>query len=442
MFWQYKGVSCIKNSPVNHQETNVKNVVKLGIVVVVLAVVAVVMFFRLPLSKLVGYYDIKPITASINYGLDLTGGVYVVLEAAEDSAASNDAVDRSIAIIRERIDSLGVKEPTITKQGSNRIRISIPDIANQEEALDIIGRTAQLSFLAPDKSVILTGKDVTDAKGVYQQTSAGVNQPVVSLQFSPEGTKLFADATQKYYGQIIAINLDGKDISTPKVNAVITNGQAVIEGMASLEEASRIAMLIKGGALPATLTPVEIRTIGPTLGQNALSTSVFAAGIGILLIFIFMVILYRVPGFVSCLGLITYILITMFILAALRVTLTLPGIAGIILSIGMAVDANVIIFERIREELMLGKSILLSIKLGFQRAMTTILDSNITTMIAGFVLFVVGTGTVKGFALTLMIGILVSMFTAVFVTRQLLKLVYSTNILAEPKFYGAKEKTA
>lgn len=409
---------------------------------VVLVITALVTFLGLPLSKVVGYYDIEPITSSIHYGLDLTGGVYVVLEAAEEDMATGDAVERSITIIRERIDSLGVKEPTITKQGSNRIRISIPDIANQEEALDIIGRTAQLTFLAPDRSVILTGKDVVDAKGVYQQTSAGVNQPVVSLSFSPEGTKLFAEATQKYYGQIIAINLDGKDISTPKVNAVITNGQAVIEGMASLEEASKIAMLIKGGALPVTLTPVEIRTIGPTLGQNAFSSSMFAAGIGIILIFIFMIVLYKVPGFVSCLGLIIYTLITLFILAAMKVTLTLPGIAGIILSIGMAVDANVIIFERIREEIMLGKSILLSIKIGFQRAMTTILDSNITTMIAGLVLFVVGTGTVKGFALTLMIGIVVSMFTAVLVTRQLLKLVYSTGVLATPKYYGAKETKA
>jgi len=424
----------------NQQKISVKNVVKLCVLIVVLAVLAAVMFFGLPLSKVVGYYDIKPVTSSINYGLDLTGGVYVVLEAAEDGEGTSDAVERSVTIIRERIDSLGVKEPTITKQGSNRIRISIPDIANQEEALDIIGRTAQLTFLAPDGTVILTGKDVIDAKGLYQQTSAGVNQPVVSLAFSPEGTKLFAEATEKYYGQIIAINLDGRDISTPRVNAVITNGQAVIEGMASLEEASKTAMLIKGGALPVSLTPVEIRTIGPTLGQNALSSSMFAAGIGILLIFIFMIVLYKVPGFVSCLGLIVYTLITMFILAALKVTLTLPGIAGIILSIGMAVDANVIIFERIREELMLGKSILLSIKNGFQRAVTTILDSNITTMIAGLVLFVVGTGTVKGFALTLMIGILVSMFTAVFITKQLLKLVYSTGIFAEAKYYGAKEK--
>ncbi len=432
----------IKNLLKDQQNYNVKSIVKLIIIMVVLAITALVTFLGLPLSKVVGYYDIEPVTSSIHYGLDLTGGVYVVLEAAEEDMATGDAVERSITIIRERIDSLGVKEPTITKQGSNRIRISIPDIANQEEALDIIGRTAQLTFLAPDRSVILTGKDVVDAKGVYQQTSAGVNQPVVSLSFSPEGTKLFAEATQKYYGQIIAINLDGKDISTPKVNAVITNGQAVIEGMASLEEASKIAMLIKGGALPVTLTPVEIRTIGPTLGQNAFSSSMFAAGIGIMLIFIFMIVLYKVPGFVSCLGLIIYTLITLFILAAMKVTLTLPGIAGIILSIGMAVDANVIIFERIREEIMLGKSILLSIKIGFQRAMTTILDSNITTMIAGLVLFVVGTGTVKGFALTLMIGIVVSMFTAVLVTRQLLKLVYSTGILATPKYYGAKETKA
>jgi preprotein translocase subunit SecD len=418
---------------------NVKNTIKLGIFIVILIAILLVMFFGLPLSKLVGYYDIPPVTDSINYGLDLTGGVYVVLQASdEDVASDSDAIDRAIATIRERIDSLGVKEPTITKQGSSRIRISIPDIADQEEALDIIGKTAQLEFLSPDGDVILTGDDVTDAKGVYQQSSSGMQEPVVSLTFSSEGKELFAAATEEYYGQIIDISLDGKTISSPTVSAIITDGKAVIEGMGSLEEASNIAMLIKGGALPVELTPIEIRTVGPTLGQDSLNSSIMAAGIGILLIFIFMMIMYKVPGFISCIGLLCYIIITLLILSALQVTLTLPGIAGIILSIGMAVDANVIIFERIREELLLGKSVLLSIKLGFQRAITTIMDSNITTMIAGLVLFVLGSGTVKGFALTLMIGIVVSMFTAIVITRKLMKVMYSTNILSNPKYYGAK----
>lgn len=418
---------------------NVKNTVKFGVIIFILIAMLLVMFFGLPLSKIFGYYDIPPVTDSINYGLDLTGGVYVVLEAdAADIATDSDAIDRTIATIRERIDSLGLKEPTITKQGTNRIRISIPDIADQEEALDIIGKTAQLEFLSPDGDVILTGDDVTDAKGVYQQNDSGVQEPVVSLTFSSEGTKLFAAATQEYYGQVIDISLDGKSISSPTVSAVITDGKAVIEGMSSLEEASNIAMLIKGGALPVALTPVEIRTVGPTLGQDSLSSSILAAGIGVLLIFAFMIIIYKVPGFVSCIGLLCYIILTLLILSALQVTLTLPGIAGIILSIGMAVDANVIIFERIREELALGKSVLLSIKIGFQRALTTIMDSNITTMIAGFVLFVLGSGTVKGFALTLMIGIVVSMFTAIVITKKLIKIMYSTNILSNPKYYGAK----
>ncbi|MEL7569993.1 MAG: protein translocase subunit SecD [Eubacteriaceae bacterium] len=418
---------------------NVKNTVKLTVILLILILVLAVIFFGIPLSKIVGYYDIPPVIDSINYGLDLTGGVYVVLEADTSTTTDSDAVDRSIATIRERIDALGVKEPTITKQGANRIRISIPDIADQEQALEIIGKTAQLEFLAPDKKTVLfTGDVVSDAKGVYQQNSSGVKEAVVSLTFSSEGKKLFADATQKYYGQIIYITLDGKVISDPKVNAVITDGQAVIEGVGTLQEASNLAMLIKGGALPVKLTPVEIRTIGPTLGQNSLSTSVTAAGIGVILIFIFMIIMYKVPGFISCIGLLFYIAITLLILSALQVTLTLPGIAGIILSIGMAVDANVIIFERLREELWLGKSVLLSVKVGFNRAMSTIVDSNITTLIAGLALFVIGTGTVKGFALTLMIGILVSMFTAIVITKKLLLIMYSTNILSAPKNYGAK----
>jgi len=418
---------------------NVKNTVKMTVILLALILITLVIFFGLPLSKLVGYYDIPPVIDSINYGLDLTGGVYVVLQA-EESEDSADDIERSIATIRERIDALGVKEPTISKQGTNRIRISIPDIADQEQALDIIGKTAQLEFLAPDKkTVLLTGKHVADAKGIYQQTQSGVQEPVVSLTFTQEGKKLFAEATQKYYGEIIYITLDDKVISYPRVNAQITDGQAVIEGMGSLEEASNLAMLIKGGALPVKLTPVEIRTIGPTLGQDSLSTSVVAAGIGVLLIFLFMIIMYKVPGFISCIGLLCYIIITLSILSALKVTLTLPGIAGLILSIGMAVDANVIIFERLREELWLGKSVLLSIKVGFNRAMTTILDSNITTMIAGLVLFIIGSGTVKGFALTLMIGIVVSMFTAILITKKLMQIMYSTNILSAPKYYGAKE---
>lgn len=386
-----------------------------------------------------GHYEFLPVKDAIDYGLDLTGGVYVVLEAKDtaDDPLTDEKIERAIATIRERIDSLGVSEPTIAKQGEKRIRVSIPNIQNQQEALDLIGKTAQLEFVDPNGEVVLTGEHIEESNAVYQNDSNGIQEAVVTLKFNDEGTEAFAKATEEFLNQVIEIKLDGEAISSPVVNSVITGGEAYIEGMADLEEAGNIAMLIRAGALPVELEPVEVKTIGPTLGQNSLEKSIQAAGIGILLILLFMLLYYRVPGFIADIALITYILLTFLVITGIGVTLTLPGIAGMILSIGMAVDANVIIFERIKEELKLGKSLLASVDAGFSKAFSTIFDSNLTTFIAGIVLFFFGSGSVKGFAITLMIGIVLSMFTALFITKRLLKSFIKCQLIKSTKLYGA-----
>jgi len=418
------------------QKTNskTKSGIQLILITLFIALVGYVLFSGVS----VGVYDIGNVSNNINYGLDLTGGVNVVLEAqaTDDDPVTAEKIESAMLTIRQRIDTLGVSEPTITKQGDNRIRVSIPSVSDQEEALDLIGKTAQLEFVGPDGTVILTGKDVVDSKGVMQTDSSGLEKAVVTLQFSEEGTKLFADATQKYIGQAIQIKLDEEIISSPTVNVAITNGEAVIEGIGDIEEAGNLASLIRGGALPVKLVPIEVRTVGPTLGQNSLDKSIYAGIIGVALVLVFMLIFYRGLGIIADLALIIFIIIFMIILTALNVTLTLPGIAGLILTIGMAVDANVIIFERIKEEARLGKSLLTAIDAGFSRAFSTILDSNVTTLIAGFVLFFLGSGSVQGFAVTLILGIIVSMFTAVVITKQLVILLVKTELFKSNTFYG------
>jgi preprotein translocase subunit SecD len=411
-----------------------KSGIQLILITLFIALVGYVLFSGVS----VGVYDIGNVSNNINYGLDLTGGVNVVLEAeaTDDDPVTPEKIESAMLTIRQRIDSLGVSEPTITKQGDNRIRVSIPSVSDQEEALTLIGKTAQLEFVGPDGTVILTGKDVVDSKGVMQTDSSGLEKAVVTLKFSGEGTKLFADATEKYIGQAIQIKLDDEIISSPTVNVAITTGEAVIEGIGNIEEAGNLASLIRGGALPVKLVPIEVRTVGPTLGQNSLDKSIYAGMIGIGLVLIFMLIFYRGLGIIADLALIIFIIIFMIILTALNVTLTLPGIAGLILTIGMAVDANVIIFERIKEEARLGKSLLTAIDNGFSRAFKTILDSNVTTLIAGFVLFFLGSGSVQGFAVTLILGILVSMFTAVVITKQLIILLVKTELFKSNTFYG------
>ena len=400
-----------------------KNGLKMLFILVAVAFCYYVFMFGLPVSKVIGIYDIDPIKDTINYGLDLTGGVNVVLQAKESDGnkINDDTLDKAVETIRTRIDSLGVKEPTISKQGNDKIRVSIPDVEDQEEALSMIGKTAKLQFVGPDGKVILDGSSVKSAKYEIQKTNNYVEEPVVSLTFDDKGAKAFGDATSANIGKVISIELDGEKISTPTVQSAITDGKCVITGMKDGEEATKLATLIKAGSLPVELEAIEIRTIGPTLGADSLNKSLKAGVIGVGLVFLFMIIFYLLPGVVADISLAIYIVIYLFLMSGLGVTLTLPGIAGIILSIGMAVDSNVIIFEA-----------------GFSRALTSIIDANITTIIAGLVLFFLGAGTIKGFALTLMVGVVVSMFTAVFVTKRLMILVTSSDKFSNLKLFGIK----
>lgn len=392
----------------------------------------------------IGGKKISKVKDSIDLGLDLAGGVYVILEAQTDlqGAELQKAMERSKMIINERVDGLGVSEPNITIEGNNRIRIELAGVENPQEAIDLIGKTAQLQFIDSKGNEVLTGKNIKASNAVFQKTDFG-DKPVVSLEFDKEGTEAFKEATSKLMNQentrdkIIYIILDDEIISAPVVKNVISDGKAVIEGEFDVEEANRLATLISAGALPVEMSELQTSVIGPTLGLKALEKSIKAGAFAVLIIFTFMLIYYRIPGLVADIGLTIYILIVVYAMKYLGVKLTLPGIAGLILSVGMAVDANVLIFERIKEELRNGKSIRASIDHGFQRALTSVLDSNITTLIAGIVLYYFGIGPIKGFGVTLILGIIASMITSVFVTKHLLKLTADMTNTKNTKLYGA-----
>lgn len=388
-------------------------------------------------GEVVPGYIFAPVGNQIKYGLDLTGGVYTVLEAQDspEDPVTDEKMARAIAIIRQRVDGLGVAEPVITREGDRRIRIELPGVKNTEEAVNRIGQTAQLRFLDPNGNVVLTGENVREA-GVSYDTRGAIKVPVVTLKFDAEGTTKFAAATKEFIGQIIYIVLDDEVISYPTVQDEITTGEAIITGQRDIEEASYLATLIRAGSLPLVLTEEQTSLVGPTLGMNAMEKSITAGMIGIAIVLLFMMIFYRVPGIIASISLILYVTIVLGALATINAVLTLPGIAGLILSIGMAVDANVIIFERLKEELRAGKTLRPAIDAAFSRAFRAIIDSNVTTLIAGFVLYNFGTGPIRGFALVLIIGIAASMFTAIIATKYLLKLFVSTNITKNAKLFG------
>ncbi|QNO15743.1 protein translocase subunit SecD [Alkalicella caledoniensis] len=402
------------------------------------SVIALVVLLALVAAA--GYFAIPIIRQEVKLGLDLQGGVYVLLEAkATDRSEVNDeAIRGTIEVLRNRIDELGVLEPVIQREGENRIRIEVADAEQDPESvLALIGQTALLEFLDPSGETALTGANLTNARAVYDSQD---NRPAVSLELDSEGAAIFAELTRSVAGTGIPIPivLDGQVISSPTVRqgVVITDGKAIIQNVGSIEDAARIAGLLRSGALPLELERLEIRAVGPELGSQSLLRSLYAGGLGLLFVIAFMIVFYKVPGIVASISLTIYLLLVMATLVGLNAVLTLPGIAGLILTIGMAVDANVIIFERIKEEIRNGKTLRSGVESGFKRAITTILDSNVTTLIVGFVLFAFGTGPVRGFALTLVIGVLISMITAVFVTRLIVKLVVNTNIIKSTKFFG------
>lgn len=418
-----------------------KNYIILGLVLLLVILASYTSIFGLKLGK----YDIPSAKEEIDLGLDLAGGVYVVLEAQTDEKGKELAkkMEQTKAIIRQRVDSLGVAEPNIAIEGEKRIRIELAGVKNTEEAFDMIGKTAQLQFVDPDGKVIVTGKNIKESEVVFKETTTSSNTPVVSLNFDKEGAEAFKEATAKLSKEtepgknLLYIVLDDKVISSPGVSVEITNGQAIIEGGFTTDSAAELANLIRAGALPLELKELESKEMGPSLGIEALSKSLKAAVIGLAIIFIFMIIMYKVPGVIASVCLTIYMLIVLITMSAIGVKLTLPGIAGLILSIGMAVDANIVIFERIREELLDGRTVRIAVEKGYNRALSSVVDSNITTLIAGAVLYYLGTGPVKGFGVTLMIGLGASMVTAVFITKYLLRIVANTNLGRNSKMFGA-----
>ena len=376
----------------------------------------------------------KPVALSIRQGLDLQGGTHVVLQAVDtpDAKVDNDAVDRVVKIIERRVNELGLTEPTIQRQGKDRIIVELPGVKDPDKAIAMLGRTALLEFKDVTGKTVLTGKDLKNSKAHVGQN----NQAVVGLEFNDDGAKKFATLTAQNIGKPISILLDGDVLTSPVVQEIITGGNAQISGSRNVEEAEHLAILLRSGSLPVKVEVMETRTVGPTLGQDSKDMSVKAFGIGTISVFVFMILFYRMSGIVADIALLLYIMLLLLAMKYLNATLTLPGIAGIILSIGMAVDANVLIFERFKEEIRKGKTLRSAMEAGFNKAFATIFDSNITTIMAAVVLFYLGTGPIRGFAITLALGVLLSMFSAITITRELLRFLIGSNIIKNPAFFG------
>lgn len=392
----------------------------------------------------------EPTKDKIKLGLDIKGGVYVVMQAKNTDATGEELTElmnQTQAVIEKRVNEMGLAEPTVTVEGTDRIRVELPGAEDAEEAIDQIGKTAQLQFALADGTIVLDGGNVkTATTGMAEDGGYAVN-----LEFNSEGANKFAEATQKAYSgtvtskienvsnNAIMILLDNQIISAPGVKEPITGGKCEITGNFSQDEAKNLAALIRGGSLPVELEEVNSSVQTAKIGFNALEQSIIAGFIGLALIFLIMIVGYRLMGLTADIALLLYVVIILNAMALMGSVLTLPGIAGIILSIGMAVDANVVIFSRIREEIISGKSVRVAVQTGFKRAMSTVVDSQVTTFIAAVILYQVGTSSVKGFAWTLMIGILASLFTAVVVTQLYLGLLSGSKKFTNKAFYGVKK---
>ncbi|MBR2001029.1 MAG: protein translocase subunit SecD [Firmicutes bacterium] len=419
--------------------------------IVLAAIIGMGWFF-----SLAGAGSVEPLKDQIKLGLDMVGGVSVLMEAQTDLTGEElkAVMNQTQLVIENRVNEMGLSEPVVTIEGDHRIRVELPGAENADEAIKMIGDTAQLLFITADEQVILTGSNVKHASASpYQGDNPYLlGTYAINLEFDSEGADLFYEATKKaatnqivsagtYEPYQIAIILDDMELSAPAVEGPIPGGKCQITGNYGSEEAMNLAALIRGGALPVALKEVETQNVGPSLGMEAAKISVIAGVIGITLIMVIMVIAYKGMGLTADIALLLYVLLVLWTMVALKGVLTLPGIAGIILSVGMAVDANVIIFARIKEENNNGKSIRVSVESGFKRAMGTIIDSQVTTMIAAVVLYLLGTGSVRGFALTLLIGIIASIFTAVVVTQVYLKVFAESRFVKKnPGFLGLKHK--
>ncbi len=382
---------------------------------------------------LAAFFLQKPLVNNLDLGLDLRGGLRVVLQAEEKPGEpiTEDTIQKAVGILRDRVDSLGVRETSLYPQGKDRVVIEIAGEDNPEAAVDILKNVAQLEFQDEGGNVLVSGKNLIDAQARLNQNT---QEAYVELKFDKEGAEAFAKATAANVGKPLVIVLDGKRISAPTVRQAITDGNAIIEGGFEAKEAQDLAVLLRSGALPVSFTVMEKRSIGPSLGADSLDKSLKAGIIGILAIFIFMLGYYRLPGLIADISIILYGLLVLGSMVLLNAVLTLPGIAAFVLSIGMAVDANIIIYERIKEEIRWGKTLQAAIDAGFKRAFWTIFDSNLTTLIAALVLMYFGSGSIKGFAVTLSIGLVINMFTALTFTRYLL--VLASNFTKNTRLYG------
>ena len=407
-----------------------------GILSLILTVVLVVL---LGFTVLVGFGKTGTgAMKNIKLGLDLAGGVSITYQVKDDNPTEKEMSD-TIYKLQKRVEQYST-EASVYQEGDDRINIEIPGVTDANAILDELGKPGSLEFRTEDGETVITGSDVKTATAKAGEDDMGNKEYSVELSLNKEGTKKFADATEANVGKTISIIYDGEAISSPRVQTAITGGRAYITGNFSYDEAENLASTIRIGGLKLELEELRSNVVGAQLGEQAISTSLKAGAIGLAIVFIFMIFVYYLPGLASSLALVIYTELVLLILNAFNVTLTLPGIAGIILSIGMAVDANVIIFARVREEMSRGKSVKNALKTGFQKAMSAIVDGNITTLIAAAVLWFKGSGTVKGFAQTLAIGIIVSMFTALVITRMIVYAFYAVGLRKEKLYYRAKKE--
>ncbi|SDG93460.1 SecD/SecF fusion protein [Aneurinibacillus thermoaerophilus] len=387
----------------------------------------------------IGVYGEK-VAKSTTLGLDLRGGFEILYEVSPlepGAKMTQQTVKDAVYAIERRVNVLGVTEPEITVEGTNRIRVKLAGVHDQEQARNVIGKPANLTFRDMQGHILMKGSDLAEngAKGVLDPQT---QQPVVTLQF--KDAKKFAEVTQKYVGQPMGIYLDEKMLTAPTIREVIPNGSAQIDGQESIQEAKNLAALLNAGALPVKMKEVFSTSVGAKLGTQSLQNGIKAGVIGIALVYIFMLAVYRLPGVIACIMISAYMFLLLLVQNLMDVTLTLPGIAAFILGVGMAVDANIIMYERIKEELRSGKTILSALRVGSQRSLSTILDANITTIIAALVLFQFGSSSVKGFAVILILSIVMSMLTSVVGSRLLLNLVVRSNLFKKPAYFGVRER--
>lgn len=405
---------------------------------VIVLVVTVLLITLLGFTSAVGFGPTGTGAAkNIKTGLDLSGGVSITYQTKENNPSGKDMSD-TIYKLQKRVENYS-EEAQVYQEGNNRINVEIPGVTDANAILEDLGKPGALEFKDSAGEVVLDGKQVSGAEGQVAQGDTGANEYVVSLELTKEGTEAFAKATEENLGQSISIVYDEEVISAPTVQSKITDGKAQITGMESIEAAEELASTIRIGSLSLELEEIRSNVVGAQLGQDAIRTSLIAGGIGLGLVIIFMIIVYALPGLVAGLALLIYTGLELVMLNAFDLTLTLPGIAGIILSIGMAVDANVIIYARIKEEIGEGKSVQNAIKTGFQKAFSAIMDGNITTLIAAAVLGLLGSGSVRGFAMTLALGIVLSMFTALVISRFIVRGFYAVGF-QEEKYYGKQKE--